>query len=144
MSQLLSGRLKLAAIPQDLVQYDQQGNAYVWIDVAERQTPGEYGDTHYISIYDKANRQKIYIGDLRPKDLGSGTADASRPSAFPARPAEAPAPAPAAPAAPAPAPAAAPVQQQYPRYQAPNPRTYPRPQASDPNSLDPQPDDLPW
>lgn len=171
MSQILSGRINLSKIPQDLIKYNNAGEAIVWVDVAERREPSQYGDTHNVSIYDSANRQKIYIGELRPKDIGQAGDNAApaRPSAFPPqRPAApaasapapgyapqapqyqaaAPAPAPAAPAASAPASAAAPVQQHYPRYQAPNPRTYPQPQpqapVSGPNSLEPQPDDLPF
>lgn len=40
-------------------------------DVSERREPSQYGDTHNISIYDSANRQKIYIGELRPRELGT-------------------------------------------------------------------------
>ena len=167
MAQILSGRINLSKIPQDLIKYNNAGEAFVWVDVAERREPSQYGDTHNVSIYDSANRQKIYIGELRPKDIGQAGNNAApaRPSAFPPqRPAAAPAPgyapqapqyqaaapapAPAAPAASAPASTATPVQQHYPRYQAPNPRTYPQPQpqapVSGPNSLEPQPDDLPF
>lgn len=121
MSQLLSGRINLSKIPKDLIRYNNAGEAFVWVDVAERREPSQYGDTHNVSIYDAANRQKIYIGDLRPKQIGA-QGDTARPSAFPSTPA-APAPAPA-PSMAAPAPAPAP--------------------ASDPNSLEPQPGDLPF
>ena len=103
MSQLLSGRINLSKIPKDLIRYNNAGEAFVWVDVAERREPSQYGDTHNISIYDSANRQKIYIGELRPKEFGS-TDGAPRPSAFPPQaPSVAPAP------APAPAPSALPV-----------------------------------
>lgn len=89
MAQILTGRINLSKIPADLIQKNDNGDSFLWVDVAERREASQYGDTHYISIYDKQTRQKIYLGDLRPRDLGGDTA--ARPSAFP----------PAAPAAPA-------------------------------------------
>lgn len=114
MAQLLTGRLVLSKIPADLIQRNERGEAFIWIDVAERQTPGQYGDTHNVSVYDKQTRQKIYLADLRPREFGGGSDNPARPSAYPAP----------APAAPAPAPSPAP--------------------ASDPNSLELQEGDLPW
>lgn len=125
MSQLLSGRINLSKIPKDLIRYNNAGEAFIWVDVAERRETSQYGDTHNISIYDSANRQKIYIGELRPKDFGGSSDGAPRPSAFPP---SAPA-APAAPAAPSPAP--------IPAYQ-------PMSGADDDNNLAPQRGDLPF
>jgi len=93
MAQLLTGRLVLSKIPADLVQHNDKGEAYIWIDVAERQTPGQFGDTHNVSVYDKQARQKIYLADLRPRDFGGGSDNPARPSAYPA-PAPAPMPSP--------------------------------------------------
>lgn len=84
MAQILTGRINLSKIPEALIKRNAAGEAFVWVDVAERREPSQYGDTHNISIYDSANRQKIYIGELRPRDIGGGT-DA-RPSAYPATP----------------------------------------------------------
>lgn len=96
MSQILSGRINLSKIPEGLLKYNNKGEAFVWVDVSERREPGQYGDTHSISIYNSATREKIYIGDLRPKEIAGDSAPvASGPSAFPPRPA---APAPVAPA----------------------------------------------
>lgn len=85
MAQILSGRINLSKIPEALIKRNAAGEAFVWVDVAERREPSQYGDTHNISIYDSANRQKIYIGELRPRELGTSA------SAYP------PTPAPAAP-----------------------------------------------
>ena len=90
MAQILTGRINLSKIPEALIKRNAAGEAFVWVDVAERREPSQYGDTHNISIYDSANRQKIYIGELRPRDIGGATADA-RPSAYPPK---APAPSP--------------------------------------------------
>lgn len=96
MASILTGRINLSKIPQDLIKRNAGGEAFVWVDVAERREPSQYGDTHYISIYDSASRQKIYIGELRPRELGGDSAapSAARLSAFPAS-GTAPAPAPA-------------------------------------------------
>lgn len=67
MAQILTGRINLSKIPEALIKRNATGEAFVWVDVAERREPSQYGDTHNISIYDSANRQKIYIGELRPK-----------------------------------------------------------------------------
>ena len=67
MAQLLSGRINLSKIPKDLIRYNNAGEAFVWVDVAERRETSQYGDTHNIYLYDSANRQKVYIGELRPK-----------------------------------------------------------------------------
>lgn len=97
MASILTGRINLSKIPQDLIKRNAAGEAFVWVDVVESREPSQYGDTHYVSIYDSANRQKIYLGNLRPRELGGdNAAPASRPSAFPpSTPAAAPAPAPA-------------------------------------------------
>ena len=134
MASILSGRINLSKIPQDLIRYNNAGEAFVWVDVSERREPSQYGDTHNVSIYDSANRQKIYIGELRPKDIGQAGDNAApaRPSAFP----------PQRPAAPAPAPEPA-----IPNYKPMSgrdeaiPTPVPRPA---PGPLDPQPDDLPF
>ena len=93
MSQILSGRINLSKIPEGVIRYNNKGEAFVWVDIAERREPGQYGDTHPISIYNSATREKIYIGDLRPKEIGAAAPAASWPSAFPPRPVT-PAPAP--------------------------------------------------
>uniref|UniRef100_UPI003866B05C hypothetical protein n=1 Tax=Succinimonas sp. TaxID=1936151 RepID=UPI003866B05C len=63
------------------------GDKIVYADFSERRTPSQYGDTHYLKLYDSVNRQQIYIGDFRESNF---TKTAPAP--------EAPAPAPPAPA----------------------------------------------
>lgn len=89
-----TGIINLSRIPKDLIRENRNGDKIVYADFSERRTPSQYGDTHYLKLYDSTNRQQIYIGDFRPSNF-TKTAD-NRESAFP--------PAPAAPAAP-PAPA---------------------------------------
>lgn len=114
MALIYSGIINLSKIPKELIKENRAGDKIIYVDFAERKTPSQYGDTHYLKIYDAANRQSHYIGDFRPRELGNGATAGQAP---------APAPAPAM-AAPAPAPASMP--------------------ASDPNSLELQPGDLPW
>lgn len=116
MAQLFSGIINLSRIPKELIRENRAGDKIIYVDFAERKTPSQYGDTHYLKLYDAANRQSHYIGDFRPRELGNGATAGQAPA-----PAAAPAP---AMAAPAPAPAPMP--------------------ASDPNSLELQPGDLPW
>lgn len=116
MAQLFSGIINLSRIPKELIRENRAGDKIIYVDFAERKTPSQYGDTHYLKLYDAVNRQSNYIGDFRPRELGNGAA-----------------------AGQAPAPAAAPA----PAMAAPAPAPVPMP-ASDPNSLEPQPDDLPF
>lgn len=116
---LYSGVINLSKIPKELIRTNRAGDKIIYVDFAERKSASLYGDTHYLKIYDPANRQSHYIGDFRPRELGNGATAGQTPA-----PAPAAAPAPAM-AAPAPAPAPASV-------------------ASDPNSLELQEDDLPF
>lgn len=78
-----TGIINLSRIPKDLIRENRNGDKIVYADFAERRTPSQYGDTHYLKLYDSTNRQQIYIGDFRPSNFSKS------------------APAPAAPAAPA-------------------------------------------
>ena len=110
MAQLFSGIINLSKIPKELIRENRAGDKIIYVDFAERKTPSQYGDTHYLKIYDAANRQSHYIGDFRPRELGNGATAGQSPAPAMAAPAPAPAPMP----------------------------------ASDPNSLEPQPGDLPY
>jgi len=110
MAQLFSGIINLSKIPKELIRENRAGDKIIYVDFAERKTPSQYGDTHYLKIYDVANRQSHYIGDFRPRELGNGATAGQSPAPAMAAPAPAPAPMP----------------------------------ASDPNSLEPQPGDLPY
>lgn len=83
MAQLFSGIINLSKIPKELIRENRAGDKIIYVDFAERKTPSQYGDTHYLKVYDAANRQSHYIGDFRPSNFSKS------------------APAPAAPAAPA-------------------------------------------
>lgn len=83
MAQLLSGILNLSRIPKNLIQTNSKGEKILYIDLAERQTPGQYGDTHYIKVWDKETRQSHYIADLKPREFGQQNAS-TRPAPTPA------------------------------------------------------------
>ena len=104
MAQLLHGALNLSAIPKELITTNKQGQKVVWIDVVERRTPGQYGETHSITLYNKNTGTKIYLADLKPQEFGATRQAAPAPAATPrANYRQAPAPAPQ----PAPAPVVA-------------------------------------
>lgn len=95
MAQLFSGIINLSKIPKELIRENRAGDKIIYVDFAERKTPSQYGDTHYLKIYDAANRQSHYIGDFRPRELGNGATAGQSPAPAMAAPAPAPAPMPA-------------------------------------------------
>lgn len=82
MAQFYSGIINLSKIPKELIRENRAGEKIIYVDFAERRTPSAYGDTHYIKIYDAANRQTHYIGDFRPREIG-GSAPAPSPAPSP-------------------------------------------------------------
>lgn len=99
----LHGALNLSRIPKELIFTNKAGEKIVYIDVTERRSPGKYGETHSVTIYDKNSKQKIYIADLKPQEFGAAPAPQAPASANSYRQPAAPAPAPAPTPAPAPA-----------------------------------------
>ena len=79
MAQFYSGIINLSKIPKELIKENRAGDKIIYVDFAERRTPSAYGDTHYIKLYDAANRQTHYIGDFRPREIG-GSAPAPSPA----------------------------------------------------------------
>jgi len=86
MANILTGKIDLSKIPAEAIRTDNYGNKSIWVDVVERQAPSNYGDTHYVSIYDKERGQRIYLGNLRPRDFGSSQASVPPPAASPIPP----------------------------------------------------------
>jgi hypothetical protein len=82
MAQFYSGIINLSKIPKELIRENRAGEKIIYVDFAERRTPSAYGDTHYIKLYDAANRQTHYIGDFRPREIG-GSAPAPSPAPSP-------------------------------------------------------------
>ena len=71
MSQKLHGALNLSKIPKELITTNRAGDRVLWIDIVERRSKGQYGETHSVTCYDKNRRQAIYLADLTPQEFGS-------------------------------------------------------------------------
>ena len=75
MATKLNGRLMLTKIPKNLIQSatDKDGNVqkFVYVDIVpNRNGADQYGNTHSIQLYDKENKQVIYLGNLKPHEFG--------------------------------------------------------------------------
>ena len=83
MAQFYSGIINLSKIPKELIKENRAGDKIIYVDFAERRTPSAYGDTHYIKLYDAATRQTHYIGDFRPREIGTSAPAPSAPAPAP-------------------------------------------------------------
>ena len=81
MAQLFSGIINLSKIPKGMIKENKKGEKIIYVDFAERKTPSQYGDTHYLRVYDSVNKQPYYIGDFRPREIGGGSEDRPLPVA---------------------------------------------------------------
>ena len=87
MATKLSGRLTLTKIPKELIQSntDKDGNQqkFIYVDIVpNKDGVDQYGNTHSIQLYDKANRKAIYLGNLKTEEFGKkgGMPDGVTPS----------------------------------------------------------------
>lgn len=96
MAVFYSGIINLSKIPKELIRENRNGEKIIYVDFAERRAPSQYGDTHYIKMYDSATRTQHYIGDFRPRTIGNDADGAIGQNTAPTAPAPAPAPMPAA------------------------------------------------
>lgn len=71
MAKLYSGIINLSKIPKHLIRENRKGEKIIYVDFAERRTPSQYGDTHYIKLYDASNAGSYYIGDFREREFGA-------------------------------------------------------------------------
>lgn len=86
--QKLHGKLMLN-FDKSLIQRDANGNPYIWVDVIAKKQIDQYGNSHTITTYDRANKRTVYLSNLRTEEANfGGTTQAA--------PAPAPAPAPQA------------------------------------------------
>lgn len=95
MATKFNGPIRLSRIPKELIVKNKAGESVIYVDFVPRKGGADqYGNTHSLSVYNKATRETIYLGDFKPVEFGT----------------QQPAPAPAnnyRQAAPAPAPTAA-------------------------------------
>ena len=72
MAQKLTGLINLSRIPKELITKNKNNESTIWVDIVpNRNGADQYGNTHSIQLYDKANRKAIYLGNLKPEEFGS-------------------------------------------------------------------------
>lgn len=79
--QRLNGMMNLSRIPKELIFKNKNGESCIWVTVSENYHPGQYGDTHAITTYDKENNRNIYLANLKPVE----PKQSDRPSEAPAQ-----------------------------------------------------------
>ena len=83
MAQKLTGLINLSRIPKELITKNKNNESTIWVDIVpNRNGADQYGNTHSIQLYDKANRKAIYLGNLKPEEFGKkgGMPDGVTPS----------------------------------------------------------------
>lgn len=77
MATKLNGRLTLTKIPKELIlsDTDKDGNQqkFIYVDIVPNKNGADqYGNTHSIQLYDKANKRVHYLGNCKPQEFGGG------------------------------------------------------------------------
>ena len=73
MAQKLTGLINLSRIPKELITKNKNGESTIWVDIVpNRNGADQYGNTHSIQLYDKANRKEINLGNLKTEEFGKG------------------------------------------------------------------------
>lgn len=73
MGTKLRGMLNLSRIPKELIVENKNAEKVVWVDILENLNGADqYGNTHSVSVYDKAQKKAVYLGNLRPQEFGQG------------------------------------------------------------------------
>ena len=73
MAQKLTGLINLSRIPKELITKNKNNESTIWVDIVpNRNGADQYGNTHSIQLYDKANRKPIYLGNLKTEEFGKG------------------------------------------------------------------------
>ena len=73
----------MSKIPKELITKNKNGESTIWVDIVpNRNGADQYGNTHSIQLYDKANRKAIYLGNLKTEEFGKkgGMPDGVTPS----------------------------------------------------------------
>ena len=84
MATKLTGLLNLSRIPKSLITKNKNNESTLWVDIVpNRNGADQYGNTHSIQVYDKENKQVIYLGNVKPQEFGGkGSAEASNQGGF--------------------------------------------------------------
>ena len=73
MAQKLTGLINLSKISKELITKNKNGESTIWVDIVPNKNGvDQYGNTHSIQLYDKANRKAIYLGNLKTEEFGKG------------------------------------------------------------------------
>ena len=71
MASKLTGLINLSKIPKELIVKTKKGESAIFVDIVpNKDGADQYGNTHSIQIYDKANRKAIYLGNLKTEEFG--------------------------------------------------------------------------
>lgn len=77
MAQKLTGMLNLSKIPKGLIFDTKKGDKAIFVDICPNKNgTDEYGNTHYIRLYNKATKESIYLGNFKPETFGQGQSQA--------------------------------------------------------------------
>ena len=72
MASKLTGLINLSKIPKELIVKTKKGESAIFVDIVpNKDGADQYGNTHSIQLYDKANRKAIYLGNLKTEEFGS-------------------------------------------------------------------------
>lgn len=74
MAQKLTGLINLSRIPKEIITKNKNDESTIWVDIVPNKNGADqYGNTHSIQLYDKANRKVIYLGNLKTEEFGRGS-----------------------------------------------------------------------
>lgn len=78
MGKKLNGMLNLSRIPKEVMVKNKNGESVIWVDIVENKNGvDQYGNTHSVSIYNKATQQTIYLGNFKPVEFGQSAEQVS-------------------------------------------------------------------
>lgn len=81
MAKKLNGMLNLSKIPKDMIGTTKKGEKCIFVDIVPRRGgEDEYGNTHSIQLYNKENKETIYLGNLKTVEFGQRTPAPSAPA----------------------------------------------------------------
>jgi hypothetical protein len=67
---LIDLKIEVTKIPKDwLFKSEKTGKIYADIKVGQRQTPDEYGNTHYAYMQKSKDDEKVYVGNGKTVDF---------------------------------------------------------------------------
>lgn len=76
MAEKLTGMLNLSKIPKELIGTTKKGERCIFVDLVPRKEADEYGNTHYLRMYNKNTKESIYLGNFKPESFGNGQSQA--------------------------------------------------------------------